>query len=862
MIKAEKGSWMEEKKSYEALLKRVEELEEKEKKRRMIQENLRMKAAQILQRGIPKFAPETMDSIETLMNELQLYQVELEMQNEELRATQQELQASRDHFHSLFHKAPIGYVVLDHNGMITDANQAMEEMLGQARGELLKRPISQFITSQDRSIFISRFKAFFKSPEGKTISIRLENSQGDKRDVELKARIHIQNQNPSVKGTASHQEKAPEVILVSVLDVTLQMESNRREAHIKKVLTAIRKVDQLIVNATDPVQLMQAACEALTDNMGYYNAWIVRLDESQHFSLAASSGFKDELKIIEREIYRGHMPQCISHAIEQKEVVVTITPTQQCSGCPMVNRYTGQSGLTRCLFYQNKVFGAITVAVPKLYASDPEEHRLFDEVADDLGFALYKLDMDAQLHRYSHIFDTIPHPISFVSKQYRYQALNNAYLEYYPVTKKEEIIGKGPADFFGDDVFEQSVKPYLDRALSGERVQYEVEVTFPGQRGQCWMEMSYFPYRDEKGRIMGVVTHGLEITQLKRSEKRLRTILEGTPLGICITDKDGLFEYVNPSYCQLYDYVPEELIGNHFTMVVPEAYRTMLSELHDAFIQGEKELRGEWQVEDKNGCPITIMADASRIVGMDGHPRKVTFVMDISEKIEMERMKEDVDRMMRHDLKQPLNAIMGFPYVLESKGNLDPVQVKSVRMIKEAAETMLKMIDASLDMFKMEQGSYDYQPVSLNLLDLISRVMEGYRSIMATQNIHHTFLINGRPLKNEDALMVLSERHLMQSLLSNVIVNAIEASPNGGTIDIEITSIPSIIQIAIHNQGAVPKEMRKRFFDKYQTHGKKKGTGLGTYSAKLMADVMGYDIAMETSDMEDRTTISITIHHE
>ena len=69
-----------------------------------------------------------------------------------------------------------------------------------------------------------------------------------------------------------------------------------------------------------------------------------------------------------------------------------------------------------------------------------------------------------------------------------------------------------PADFCSEEVFNKDIKPHLDRAFSGEMVNYEVEVDFPGKKGRAWMERSYFPYRDAKGRIKGVVTHGLEIT--------------------------------------------------------------------------------------------------------------------------------------------------------------------------------------------------------------------------------------------------------------------------------------------------------------------------------------------------------------
>ena len=89
---------------------------------------------------------------------------------------------------------------------------------------------------------------------------------------------------------------------------------------------------------------------------------------------------------------------------------------------------------------------------------------------------------------------------------------------------------------------------------------------------------------------------------------------------------------------------------------------------------------------------------------------------------------------------------------------------------------MLKMIDASLDMFKMEQGSYDYQPTELNLMDVLFRVMEGYLSLMRMKKIQHSIWLNGLLAKTDQPLMIRSERHLLISLISNLMVNAIEAS--------------------------------------------------------------------------------------
>ena len=68
----------------------------------------------------------------------------------------------------------------------------------------------------------------------------------------------------------------------------------------------------------------------------------------------------------------------------------------------------------------------------------------------------------------------------------------------------------------------------------------------------------------------------------------------------------------------------------------------------------------------------------------------------------------------------------------------------------------------------------------------------------------------------------------------------------------------NMCEIVVHNEGPVPLEIRERFFDKYVTHGKKNGTGLGTYSAKLITTTLHGFIAMESSD-EAGTNITVRL---
>ena len=67
------------------------------------------------------------------------------------------------------------------------------------------------------------------------------------------------------------------------------------------------------------------------------------------------------------------------------------------------------------------------------------------------------------------------------------------------------------------------------------------------------------------------------------------------------------------------------------------------------------------------------------------------------------------------------------------------------------------------------------------------------------------------------------------------------------------------LRISIQNSGAVPADIRTHFFEKFVTSGKQGGSGLGTYSAKLLSEAQGGTIALEVSDTANTTTVTVTL---
>ncbi len=90
------------------------------------------------------------EAAKQLLHELRVHKIELEMQNEELRISQHNLETERARYFDLYNLAPAGYLTLSQQGLIVEANLTIANLLGVARGVLLKRPFSHFIFSEDQ----------------------------------------------------------------------------------------------------------------------------------------------------------------------------------------------------------------------------------------------------------------------------------------------------------------------------------------------------------------------------------------------------------------------------------------------------------------------------------------------------------------------------------------------------------------------------------------------------------------------------------------------------------------------------------------------------------------------------------------
>ncbi len=139
---------------------------------------LRARAEELLRKTREDIAGMPDDDVQALVHELQVHQMELEIQNEELRRAQLELAESRDRFSDLYEFAPVGYLSLEADGKILEANLTAAKILGVTRRDLAGSNITRFVARDDQDGFYRHRKTVLSSKSTQTCELTMHHADG------------------------------------------------------------------------------------------------------------------------------------------------------------------------------------------------------------------------------------------------------------------------------------------------------------------------------------------------------------------------------------------------------------------------------------------------------------------------------------------------------------------------------------------------------------------------------------------------------------------------------------------------------------------------------------------------------------
>lgn len=345
---------------------------------------------------------------------------------------------------------------------------------------------------------------------------------------------------------------------------------------------------------------------------------------------------------------------------------------------------------------------------------------------------------------------------------------------------------------------------------------------------------------------------------LQHSEERYRTMVEDQTELVSRFTPDGRFTYVNNSYCNFVGKTREELLGNQWQPVALEddlpdvnnKIATLTPDnpiviIENRIMNSRKEVR--W-VEfsnraffDKKGSLIEIQS-----VGRD-----------ITDRVLAEHFRDNVERIIRHDIKTPLIGLHSIAQLV-LKGRLSDSMRAMIPGLLHAVRQVISLVDSSEKMIRMENGDYLPQNEWFDLRHVMSSVELSLEYLAIENQVSLIFSGIFDNSKHDNNTLLFGEESLIENAIMNLVKNAIEASPKGSSVTISLERNQNEQFISIHNFGVISESIRDIFFEKYTTYGKHHGTGLGTYSAQLIVKAHGGRIEFTTSTTTG-TTLTIIL---
>ncbi|QTA89550.1 PAS domain S-box protein [Desulfonema magnum] len=414
-------------------------------------------------------------------------------------------------------------------------------------------------------------------------------------------------------------------VFITLQDITYQKQSQAKIEHLVAVLDAIRNVNQLITREKNSEKLLNGACNNLTKNRGYRNAWIALSDNAGGFPTFAEDGLGDDFLLMKERLTHGNPPRCAQLSLNQSDIVITENPSA-CPDCPLSNISPEAMGtMTIRLAFQKKVYGFLVVSTPRELLTDDEEKFLFRELAEDIAYALNSIDQEAERkhmerilmesdRRWRLLFNSandalIVHRLTENGALKNFMEANDRAYEMFGYTR-EEFLSLSHNDITASECMEKLPVLIKDlftyghilfeivlRTKYNKKIQAEVNATLFDFRGQTSAlsvvrdiserkkheaELKRYQNQLEKKvkKRTSELTQAIDQLQkeiaerrdmekaLKASEKKYSMLVKNSPDIIYLLDAEGNFVFVGGAAESLLEFTSDQLIGKHFSFII------------------------------------------------------------------------------------------------------------------------------------------------------------------------------------------------------------------------------------------------------------------------------------------------------
>ncbi len=358
-----------------------------------------------------------------------------------------------------------------------------------------------------------------------------------------------------------------------------------------------------------------------------------------------------------------------------------------------------------------------------------------------------------------------------------------------------------------------------------------------------WASVTLSPLKNSKGEIIGSCSISRDISALKKVEENFRSFIETTNDWIWSINQYGKVTFSNIGIKTILGYTPEEILDTDISFLLNDENKNKWKQELQNYINKRKGWVGlvhEWK--HKNGSIKWLESNAEiisnsqgDIIGFRGADR------DITERIQVDRIKNEFISIVSHELRTPLTSIRGSIGLImgKAKNELSERTYHLLEIAYHNCERLIRLINEILDIEKMESGKIEMHFEPLKIDDLIRSVVEDNQAFAEKLKIDIVVeeLTNGA--------MVYGNADRLFQVISNLLSNAIKFSNPSGRVFIHAKEMPTSIRVSIKDEGiGIPDSFKPQIFKKFSQADTSSsralaGTGLGLNICKNIIEKHG-----------------------
>ncbi len=418
----------------------------------------------------------------------------------------------------------------------------------------------------------------------------------------------------------------------------------------------------------------------------------------------------------------------------------------------------------------------------------------------------------------------------------------------------EEIVGKPITLLFApdrQDAMNLQFTQIMARIRRGERVDHYETIRLRKDGTRLTVSVTVSPIKDSTGSIIGASAIARDITEHKRLEAKFRRLFDSNLIGVFVSDFAGTFLDANDAFLDLLGYTREELLAGTMQRdaLTPPEFHSLSQDALKALQETGASGTYEKEYLHKSGKRIPVLVAVARIEHTE---TCIGFVLDISERKELDRRKDEFISIASHELKTPVTSIKGFTQLLKRKLEKQGLQEEAAFLARMEGQVdrLTKLVNDLLDVSKIHAGQLDYAQEAMALDELIRAIVDTAQLTSST----HTITVHGA-----SHCHILGDRDRLEQVFLNLISNAIKYSPQADSVDVYIEAAKDEVLVKVQDYGiGIPKEHESKIFDRfYRVYDENNkmfpGLGMGLYISREIVERHGGKMWVESTEGKGST---------